>query len=172
MMQVKELIKCDNPIYADEIVQALVDNNIAAMQHDETQDTAVGSYGSDVGIAIKVYEKDYDKARKIVGEIVDARQEVQPWCPKCGSEDVEKIDDESRYSPKRMMFGWGVIGFSMIVLVSTYFDMFPEQYTLGLQIASAIVAGIALNFVMPSRRYTNFHCRHCGKVFRHLDPLK
>ena len=39
-MEQKLLLKCDNPIYADEITGALTDNGIASRQHEEYIDAA------------------------------------------------------------------------------------------------------------------------------------
>lgn len=58
-MKERELMKCDNTIFADEIVSKLNENGIEARVHDETQDTAVGAYGPIVGIAIFVSEQQY-----------------------------------------------------------------------------------------------------------------
>ena len=51
------LIKCDTTIYADEITNLLIENNIVSRQHDEGQDQRPGAYGAITGIAIYVYEK-------------------------------------------------------------------------------------------------------------------
>ena len=39
------LIKCDTTIYADEITNLLIENNIVSRQHDEGQDQRPGAYG-------------------------------------------------------------------------------------------------------------------------------
>jgi hypothetical protein len=69
-----ELMKCDNTIFADEIVNKLNEAGIDARQHDETTDPAVGAYGPIVGIAIFVDEKDESRAKAIVKPIVEARE--------------------------------------------------------------------------------------------------
>ena len=61
-MKERLLIKCDTTIYADEITNLLIENNIVSRQHDEGQDQNPGAYGAITGIAIYVFEKDYEKA--------------------------------------------------------------------------------------------------------------
>ena len=71
-----QLMKCDNTIFADEIVSKLNENGIEARVHDETQDTAVGAYGPIVGIAIFVSEQQYEQALALVKPIVEARDKA------------------------------------------------------------------------------------------------
>ena len=85
------LIKCDTTIYADEITNLLIENNIVSRQHDEGQDQRPGAYGAITGIAIYVYEKDYEKAVEITNPIVNSRNKSHVWCPKCGSYNVSAI---------------------------------------------------------------------------------
>ena len=84
-MKERLLIKCDTTIYADEITNLLIENNIVSRQHDEGQDQNPGAYGAITGIAIYVFEKDYEKAVEIINPIIDSRNESHVWCPKCGS---------------------------------------------------------------------------------------
>ena len=65
-MKERLLIKCDTTIYADEITNLLIENNIVSRQHDEGQDQNPGAYGAITGIAIYVFEKDYEKAVEII----------------------------------------------------------------------------------------------------------
>lgn len=44
-MKERLLIKCDTTIYADEITNLLIENNIVSRQHDEGQDQNPGAYG-------------------------------------------------------------------------------------------------------------------------------
>ena len=43
-MKERLLIKCDTTIYADEITNLLIENNIVSRQHDEGQDQNPGAY--------------------------------------------------------------------------------------------------------------------------------
>lgn len=90
-MKERLLIKCDTTIYADEITNLLIENNIVSRQHDEGQDQNPGAYGAITGIAIYVFEKDYEKAVEIINPIIDSRNESHVWCPKCGSYNVSTI---------------------------------------------------------------------------------
>ena len=91
------LIKCDTTIYADEITNLLIENNIVSRQHDEGQDQRPGAYGAITGIAIYVYEKDYEKAVEITNPIVNSRNKSHVWCPKCGSYNVSAIYVSNKY---------------------------------------------------------------------------
>ena len=53
-MKERLLIKCDTTIYADEITNLLIENNIVSRQHDEGQDQNPGAYGAITGIATLV----------------------------------------------------------------------------------------------------------------------
>ncbi len=46
----------------EEITNLLIENNIVSRQHDEGQDQNPGAYGAITGIAIFVFEKDYEKS--------------------------------------------------------------------------------------------------------------
>ena len=78
-MKERLLIKCDTTIYADEITNLLIENNIVSRQHDEGQDQNPGAYGAITGIAIYVFEKDYEKAVEIINPIVDSRNKSHVW---------------------------------------------------------------------------------------------
>ena len=75
-MKEKELIKCDNSIFADEIVGKLNEVGIPTRMHDESQDTVVGAYGPIVGIAIYVPEEQYDRAMALVKPNAEAREKA------------------------------------------------------------------------------------------------
>lgn len=115
------LIKCDTTIYADEITNLLIENNIVSRQHDEGQDQRPGAYGAITGIAIYVYEKDYEKAVEITNPIVNSRNKSHVWCPKCGSYNVSAIyDTELRYHycASFLFLFLGFILFGQMILVS------------------------------------------------------
>ena len=106
------LIKCDTTIYADEITNLLIENNIVSRQHDEGQDQNPGAYGAITGIAIYVFEKDYEKAAEIINPIVDSRNKSHVWCPKCGSYNVAAIAVSNKYG-------------TAIALLCIFFFLFP-----------------------------------------------
>lgn len=72
-MKERLLIKCDTSIYTDEITNLLIENNIVSRWHDEEQAQRPGAYGAITGIAIYVFEKDYEKAVETINPIVDSR---------------------------------------------------------------------------------------------------
>lgn len=62
-MNEKLLCKCTNITTAHNVVSILENDDIVFRRHDETTDTRTGAYGPMPGIAIYVFEKDYEKAR-------------------------------------------------------------------------------------------------------------
>ena len=76
------LCKCPSSIKAHNVVSILKNNNIVFRQHDETNNPRTGGYGPTPGIAIYVFEKDYEKALKLIEPIVNSSTEsTKPFCP-------------------------------------------------------------------------------------------
>lgn len=159
------LIKCDTTIYADEITNLLIENNIVSRQHDEGQDQRPGAYGAITGIAIYVFEKDYEKAAEIINPIVDSRNKSHVWCPKCGSYDVSAIAVSNKYG-------------TAIALLCIFLFLIPGVYLLWANdfgIRSTVADYIALSmfisfFVIAffgKISKANYICRDCDKSFRH-----
>lgn len=61
-MNEKLLCKCTNITTAHNVANILENDDIVFRRHDETTDTRTGAYGPMPGIAIYVFEKDYEKA--------------------------------------------------------------------------------------------------------------
>lgn len=62
-MDERLLIKCENTIVADEVVELLHAHGIVSRQHDESQDPRIGAYGPLTGISIFVFERDNEQAK-------------------------------------------------------------------------------------------------------------
>ena len=161
----KIVIKCDNPVYADAITERLTENNIASTIHDETQDPAVGSYGGSVGIAIRVYEKDFTRAKAIVEEMENERKKDITWCPSCGSEDVTKIRETEEKTPiGKIIFGLllTALGTAGGILSLVY----PQYNNLTVNVVSFILFIIGITLFSPFQPYKpNYHCNQCGNEF-------
>lgn len=164
-MQERLLLKCENTICADEIVNLLNIHNIASRQHDESQDPRVGAYGALTGIAIYVFEKDYERAIDLVNPVFKEMNNVNPFCPKCGSEDVMPIIRRHDYGTIITLFCL------FLILIPGIYIALPEE--LGLRSSAInsialvmVVVGFILMFVIKYAN-TNYKCERCGKKFNH-----
>lgn len=158
MEDLKIVAKCENTILADEIKNALEAAEIPCMAVDETITGAMGGYGPMPGIAIKVYKKDLEKAKDIVSKIQEERQKkVKLWCPTCGSEEVELIQEGVKNS-----IYWKRVGALLLALTIIWllFYLPSPKFTI---IVTIIVALIGL-IILPKTR-SNYHCKNCGKDF-------
>lgn len=113
-----ELMKCDNTIFADEIVGKLNEAGIGARQHDETTDPAVGAYGPIVGIAIYVDEKDEERAKEIVKPIVEAREKDMEKMMTEGGDNKSASERQEKHQARLVVAGLllFMIGFLILVM--------------------------------------------------------
>lgn len=158
------LIKCDTTIYADEITNLLIENNIVSRQHDEGQDQRPGAYGAITGIAIYVYEKDYEKAVEITNPIVNSRNKSHVWCPKCGSYNVSAI-----YGNK---YGTAISLLCIfLVLIPGLYIVWANDFGLRSTIADYIVLSMFIFFLVIAFSgkisNANYMCKDCNKRFYH-----
>ena len=164
-MNDKLLLKCDNTIYADEVVRLLNKHGIVTRQHDENQDPRTGSYGPLPGIAIYVFEKDYDKACSLVEPLQEQRNDYAPSCPKCGSDAVEPLVHRHNYGNSL-----NIISIILICIPVIYICM-PGVYGLRSPVADMItLLMVIVGFiVVVAGRHSNdnYQCTDCGKKFRH-----
>ncbi len=165
-LQEKLLLKCDNDIHANEIIALLDNQGIAFRIHDERQDPQTGAYGPITGIAIYVFEKDYQRAMEVIAPVAKERKEVHPFCPKCGSENVSIIDRRHNYG--------SAIGISCLFLFlvpGIYLSMANHldfrSATTDVIALLMFVAGLVV--LVAGRNLTaNYRCDDCGKKFRHV----
>ena len=85
-MMIKD-ITCNSPIEAEGFRYALREAGIESDIFDETN-SKVARGILDKRIEVLVKEDDYDRAMKIYESYMAEQQNVMPWCPKCGSENV------------------------------------------------------------------------------------
>lgn len=162
-MREKLLLKCENSIYADEVENLLRTNNIASRRHDESQDTRTGAYGPLTGIAIYVFEKDYDKARSLICPVLEERAEMRPFCPRCGSEEVRPIVHRHSYGTMMSMLCL------FFILIPGLYLVLPVEFGFRSPVADYIalamaVVGFILMFTLK-RFLVNYTCGKCGKKF-------
>lgn len=158
MEDLKIVMKCENTIIADEVKMALEEAGIPCMAVDETITGAVGGYGPNPAIAIKVYKKDLEKAKEIVSQIQEERENViKIWCPRCGSEDVEPIEGGMKKSTY-----WKRV--AILLLTLTLVWGFFYQITPILTICLIVIITVLGLIYLPKNQHY-FHCKQCGKKF-------
>lgn len=164
-MKERLLIKCDTTIYADEITNLLIENNIVSRQHDEGQDQNPGAYGAITGIAIYVFEKDYEKAVEIINPIVDSRNKSHVWCPKCGSYNVSAIAVNNKYGTAIAL--WCIF----LLLIPGLYLVWANDLGIRSTIADYIALSMFISFFIVAflgKIYNaNYICKDCNKRFHH-----
>lgn len=171
-MDTKLLMKCDNPVYADEVIGKLAEAGIAASQHDDGMDPSLGSLQGQLGIGIRVFEKDYDRAREVVDQIVKGRVTSATWCPLCGSDDIEKLPKRRRHiSASRI-----AIALLLVLIGAAWLLLNTRQHVIenakALTVLHMVAVGLVtigmLHIILPAE-WNNYHCRHCNRDFYHMD---
>src|SRR5574344_32972 len=164
----KLLIKCDSPLFADEVINVLAENKIASRLHDENSDPAVGAYGAIVGIAVFVYNKDYERAKQIIAPLIKERNEQKPWCPACGSDDVVKYNSKkSTHRPWAIWVELACLGFGIVCVCLMIF----AGYQFGNLMKSLVFFSFVIGWSSIGDYFgitkSNYHCNKCGKDFYH-----
>ncbi|MBE6317413.1 MAG: DUF2007 domain-containing protein [Bacteroidales bacterium] len=160
------LYKCSNNIIAHNIVSTLNENDIVFRLHDETNDPRIGAYGPTPGIAIYVFEKDYEKALILIEPIVNSSTEyVKPFCPKCGSENTVRIEKNKYITPLLILS-------TVLFIASVVYFYFTKDLENNLIILDslAIIASISSIgiLILCDRKNANSKCNGCGKKFNRI----
>lgn len=166
VMNEKLLCKCANNITAHNVVSILENDDIVFRQHDETKDPRTGAYGPTPGIAIYVFEKDYEKALVLIEPIVNPSAEsIKPFCPKCDSENTVRIEKNKFITPLLIL--------SIILFITSvayfYFTKDLENRPIIPNIFAiiAFTSSIAI-LIFCDRKNTNYKCNDCGKKFNRI----
>lgn len=86
MVRIKE-ITCNSPIEAEGFRAVLLEAGIESDLFDESNSkVARGILDQRTDVLVK--EEDYEEAAKLYQSYLSEQQNVKPWCPKCGSENV------------------------------------------------------------------------------------
>jgi DNA-directed RNA polymerase subunit RPC12/RpoP len=167
----KLLIKCDSPVFADEVMNLLAENKIASRQHDENNDPAVGAYGALTGTAVYVYSKDYERAKEIIAPLIKERDKQKPWCPACGSDDVVKaVSKAPAYKSWSIWVGLVCLLFSLVCAYLKLCHDFQFGHVMDtLILVSTTIAILVFCDYFGLTTKSNYHCKKCGKDFYHRD---
>lgn len=165
-MNERLLCRCQNSFVADNVTEVLEANGIASRRHDETNDCRTGAYGPTPGIAIYVFEDNFEKALSLVEPVLNHNTDnTKSFCPKCGSEDITRIERSKYATP--------------LLILSIFLFIAPCVYfycTMGAENKSAAMDSLAIAVFIISiiimitceRKNANFRCRHCGRKFNHI----
>ena len=85
-MKIKD-ITCNSPIEAEGFRSALREVGIESNIFDE-ENSKVARGILDKRTDVLVKEEDYERAMQVYQSYMAGQKDVQPWCPKCGSENV------------------------------------------------------------------------------------
>ncbi len=87
-------ITCNNAIEAEGFRTALQEAGIESITYDETnRKVARGILDKTMDVLVK--EEDYEQAQTVYHRFKSTQETIQPWCPKCGSENVSIINKKN-----------------------------------------------------------------------------
>lgn len=110
-------ITCRTHIEAAALCSRLEEAGIKGIIYDETN-SKVARGILDQTIDVMVNEKDIERAKSIYEEMLQSEEETLPWCPSCGSENVEKLNDAG-HTAKGLLSALATILSSIPVKLST-----------------------------------------------------
>ena len=160
MEYTKVLLHCDNEFYADEVSSLLEKEGIACRLHDERNDTAYsyGAHGGNLpGIEVRVNESDYERALALVKPVEEAHRQFVPWCPECGSDDVEHTVVKERRRP------WGPLVLLIVLILAVLF--FYKTDYLWAAIPFIAFFGAVFFFSFRTTERDMYRCRKCNHTF-------
>lgn len=113
-------ITCRTAIEAAALCAKLEEAGIKGVIYDGTN-SKVARGILDPTIDVMVNEENLERANAIYDEMLKAGEEVLPWCPSCGSENVVKLDKPTQTSK-------GLLGFISAVLCFVPFRLSTNNY--------------------------------------------
>ena len=97
--------------FDDEMTATRLQQDLAAggIGCDILKETKISTYDAMIDhgsfcFALYVDENDYAQAKGVLEQFNKARDEENPWCPKCGSEDITRTTVHHRHGPKWLWF--------------------------------------------------------------------
>lgn len=165
-MNERLLYKCSNNIIAHNIVSILKENDISFRQHDETNDPRIGAYGPTPGIAIYVLETDHEKALLLIEPIINSLTEnINPFCPKCDSEDTVHIERSKFITPLLILSTF------LFVAPIAYFyftkDLENKLIVMNILAIFSFISSIAI-LIFCDYKSANYKCNGCGKKYNRM----
>ena len=105
-MNSKLLASFDNEMTATRLEQDLAASGIDCVVQEEAKTSTCDAMfdNSSFCFALYVDKKDYAKAKGILKQFNKTRDEVNPWCPKCGSEDITRKTVHHQHGPKWLWY--------------------------------------------------------------------
>jgi len=162
MEDIKTAVKCDNMLLAEEIRDALADEGITCMIHEENLDPAVGAYGALPGIAVRVYESKLKSAKGIIARLLEERKEkTVEWCPECGSEDIMVLSDVAATDGSRLKSLLFCLAIAVLVFIVAIYLSRILIIALGVSMLAFVP------YFFGNKKKNNRHCNKCGKDYYH-----
>ena len=119
------LLACfDDEMTATRLQQDLDASDIDCVVQEEikTYDVLIDLNRGGSCFALYVDEEDYTKAKEVFVQFNKTRDEENPWCPKCGSEDVTRTKVHHPHGPKWL---WYI--FDSAIAAHFYFQEYDEE---------------------------------------------
>ena len=160
----KLLIKCANSIYADDVTESLLEQDIdSRQQHEETNSKAHGPLDD---IDIYVSDDDYKRACEILTEEVGSERNTKSiiWCPACQSEEVIPITPYKHRKTMRIVGHFCLIISFFYLILSQRFSLRSTPMIIFIT-AIAFIGGCLMDFTSKERSQANYKCRRCRHRF-------
>lgn len=160
----KLLIKCANSIYADDVIDALREQDIDSRQQYE--ETNSKTHGPLYDIDIYVSDEDYERACEILTEEVGSERNTKSivWCPACHSEKVVPI---TPYKHRKTM---RIVGYFCLI-ISFFYLILSQRFALRstpmmiFMAAIVLIGAFLMDLTSKKRCQANYKCRRCRRRF-------
>lgn len=146
---------CTNELEANILKEKLLEEGIESTI--TTESMAFGVPGNAIGqqISLAVNETDVDKAQRIIANEEKESEESMPWCPYCGSENIDKRISQHKHLP---YWVWSCV--VMLVCVGL---IVPSPVLSIICLCGAFAC--AISWFIPYNS-VEFICKDCGKKFK------
>lgn len=166
MDALRVVTKCDNPLLADEMKAALEREGIGCMVVEEVLSADGYGYGVMPGTAVKVLEKDYERACKVASGVEAQRMLETPWCPRCGSGDVTRFTLRRGRLTTRQRLRYLLLSVACFTVFLLLFNVVYRDFVKTIIMATAASCFTLLAYVRWHHWFkVNRHCEHCGYEF-------
>ena len=160
----KLLIRCLNSLYADEVTDALLEQDIDSRQQFESKDSK--NRGPLDEVDIFVSGDDYDRASDILSEIGSTRNTKSiVFCPTCDSQKVSRITPYAKY--RKIMRITGHVCIILCICIFIFKQALVKDSTpmIFLLTSLMVIGGILLHFSKKEYCQANYKCRKCRRRF-------